>query len=192
METLLFGKRTLFLLCFLFLGFTLFSQNEMSGELFDLAKIKSGVRNRRISSYDRAGGNADNVSGIKPGEKRTIAEISGKGVINHIWITIAPPPGELSRNDIIIRMYWDGNEYPSVESPIGPFFGQGWNEQYNYSSLPLNAGPVNGTGLSCYFAMPFEKGARIEIENQTNRNIHKWRDAWRKAEGNDPQLWGNE
>jgi len=62
-------------------------------------------------------------------------------------------------------------DYPSVESPIGPFFGQGWNEQYNYSSFPLNAGPVNGTGLSCYFAMPFEKGARIEIENQNNRNI---------------------
>ena len=106
---------------FLF-SLALFSQNEMSGELFDLAKIKNGVRNRRISSYDRTGGNADNVSGIKPGEKRTIAEISGKGVINHIWITIAPPPGELSRNDIILRMYWDGNEYPSVESPIGPFF----------------------------------------------------------------------
>lgn len=68
-------------------------------------------------------------------------------------------------------MYWDGNDYPSVESPIGPFFGQGWDERYNYASLPLSAGPENGTGLSCYFAMPFEKGARIEIENQSDRNI---------------------
>jgi len=171
MKKLILGKRHVFIFLFSFLGISLFSQNEMSGEMFDLAKIKSGVTNKRISSYDQTGGNADNVSGIKAGEKRTIAEISGKGVINHIWITIATPPGELSRNDIILRMYWDGNEYPSVESPIGPFFGQGWNEQYNYSSFPLNAGPVNGTGLSCYFAMPFEKGARIEIENQTNRNI---------------------
>lgn len=68
-------------------------------------------------------------------------------------------------------MYWDGNEYPSVESPIGPFFGQGWNEAYNYASFPLSAGPNDGTGLSCYFAMPFENGARIEIENQTDLNI---------------------
>jgi hypothetical protein len=140
--------------------------------MFELAKMKSGVKNRRISSTDPTGGNRDHLEPFKPGEKRTIAEIKGTGVINHIWITIAPPPGELSRNDIIIRMYWDGNDYPSVESPIGPFFGQGWDERYNYASLPLSAGPENGTGLSSYFAMPFEKGARIEIENQTDKTIN--------------------
>ncbi|NMB48845.1 MAG: DUF2961 domain-containing protein, partial [Bacteroidales bacterium] len=152
MKTLSFKKRNIVVLFFLFLGFALFSQNEMSGEMFNLAKIKSGVRNKRISSYDQSGGNSDCLTGIKSGERKAIAEIKGKGVITHIWITIAPSPAELSRNDIILRMYWDGNEYPSVESPIGPFFGQGWNEQYNYSSFPLNAGPTNGTGLSCYFA----------------------------------------
>lgn len=147
------------------------SQVNVSGELYDLAKMKNGVRNRRVSSYDRSGNNRDHLKDIKPGETRTIAEISGSGVINHIWITIAPGPDRLCRNDIIIRMYWDGNEYPSVESPIGPFFGQGWNEQYNYASFPLSAGPGNGTGLSSYFTMPFAKGARIEIENQTNEKI---------------------
>lgn len=147
------------------------SQVNVSGELYDLAKMKNGVRNRRVSSYDRSGNNRDHLKDIKPGKTRTIAEISGSGVINHIWITIAPGPDRLCRNDIIIRMYWDGNEYPSVESPIGPFFGQGWNEQYNYASFPLSAGPGNGTGLSSYFTMPFAKGARIEIENQTNEKI---------------------
>lgn len=68
-------------------------------------------------------------------------------------------------------MYWDGEKYPSVESPIGPFFGQGWNEQYNYASIVLSAGPGNGTGLASYFTMPFEKGAKIEIENQSDRTI---------------------
>ena len=87
-----------------------------------------------------------------------------------LFFLVNPPP-TLSRNDIIIRMYWDGNDYPSVESPIGPFFGQGWDERYNYASLPLSSGPENGTGMSCYFTMPFEKGARIEIENQSDRNI---------------------
>lgn len=151
--------------------FTSIAQTNFTGELYDLAKMKNGVRNHRVSSYDRSGNNRDHLKDIKSGETRTIAEISGSGVINHIWITIAPGPDRLCRNDIIIRMYWDGNEYPSVESPIGPFFGQGWNEQYNYASFPLSAGPGNGTGLSSYFTMPFAKGARIEIENQTNEKI---------------------
>lgn len=162
-----------FILAIMF-SFPLFSQTNSMGDMFELAKMKSGVKNRRISSTDPAGGNRDFRGPIAPGEKRTIAEIKGAGVINHIWITIAPPPGELSRNDIIIRMYWDGNDYPSVESPIGPFFGQGWDEQYNFASLPLSAGPVNGTGLSSYFAMPFEKGARIEIENQNDKPINSF------------------
>ncbi|MEA5081561.1 MAG: glycoside hydrolase family 172 protein [Dysgonamonadaceae bacterium] len=148
------------------------AQDNMTGEIFDLAKLKSGIKNKRISSTDPTGGNRDHLEPFAPGEKRTIAEIKGAGIINHIWITIAPPPGELSRNDIIIRMYWDGNDYPSVESPIGPFFGQGWDERYNYSSFPLSAGPENGTGLTSYFVMPFAKGARIEIENQTDKNIN--------------------
>lgn len=142
-----------------------FAQSNMTNEMFDLAKLKSGVKNKRISSTDPTGGNRDHLEPFKPGEKRIIADIKGAGAINHIWVTIAPPPPALSRNDIIIRMYWDGNDYPSVESPIGPFFGQGWDERYNYASLPLSSGPENGTGMSCYFTMPFEKGARIEIEN---------------------------
>jgi hypothetical protein len=68
-------------------------------------------------------------------------------------------------------MYWDGNEAPAVETPIGPFFGQGWDESYNFASLPLAAGPRQGRGLVSYFVMPFAAGARIEIENDTGRNI---------------------
>ncbi len=107
---------------------TVFAQSNMTNEMFDLAKLKSGVKNKRISSTDPTGGNRDHLEPFKPGEKRIIADIKGTGVINHIWVTIAPPPPTLSRNDIIIRMYWDGNDYPSVESPIGPFFGQGWTK----------------------------------------------------------------
>ena len=152
--------------------FPLFPQAGSQGELMELAKVKSGIKNKRISSTDPTGGNRDHLEPFEPGEKRSIAQINGTGIINHIWITISPPPGELSRNDIILRIYWDGNDYPSVESPIGPFFGQGWDERYNYASLPLAAGPENGTSLVSYFAMPFEKGARVEIENQTDKNIN--------------------
>lgn len=140
-------------------------------DLFGLARMQSDMRTRRISSYDRSGGNNDRFEHIADGQKRELFNIQGAGIINHIWITIAPPPEQLNRNDIIFRMYWDGNEFPSVESPIGPFFGQGWNESYPFVSLPLAVGPVDGRAMVSYFAMPFAKGARIEIENQTGREI---------------------
>jgi len=140
-------------------------------DLFGLARVQSSMRTRRISSYDRTGGNNDRFENIQDGQRRELFHVQGAGIINHIWITIAPPPEQLSRNDIIVRMYWDGNEFPSVESPIGPFFGQGWNESYPFVSLPLAVGPVEGRAMVSYFVMPFAKGARIEIENQTGRKI---------------------
>lgn len=140
-------------------------------EMTDLSIIKEQVRSKRVSSYDRSGDNHDNFQNIRNGEKRIIFDVKGTGIINHIWITMGPEPAVLSRNDIIIRMYWDGNEHPSVESPIGPFFGQGWNESYLFTSAPLAATPTDGMGLVSYFAMPFEKGGRIEILNQSGKDI---------------------
>ncbi|GAB4120875.1 MAG: DUF2961 domain-containing protein [Acidobacteriota bacterium] len=140
-------------------------------DLLDLARLQTDVRSKRISSYDRSGGNNDRFENIPNVERRVLFEVQGAGIINHIWITIAPPPPQLSRNDIILRMYWDGSPEPCVESPIGPFFGQGWDESYDFSSLPLAAGPREGRGLVSYFAMPFARGARIEVENDTGRKI---------------------
>ena len=99
-------------------------------DLFGLARVQSDMRSKRVSSYDRSGGNNDRFEHIADGQRRELFNVKGAGIINHIWITIAPPPERLNRNDIILRMYWDGNAFPSVESPIGPFFGQGWNESY--------------------------------------------------------------
>ena len=141
------------------------------GTLLDLARLHEGVKSRRVSSFDRTGGNEDRLADIPDGARRTIFEVGGAGIITHIWITIAPPPPELSRNDIILRMYWDGHEQPCVESPIGPFFGQGWDEAYDFASYPLAAGPREGRALVSYFQMPFADGARIEIENDTGRKI---------------------
>ena len=142
------------------------------GELSDLARIQTDVKTKRISSYDRTGGNNDRFENIQDGQVKELFNVKGAGMINHIWITIAPPPEQLNRNDIILRMYWDGNPFASVESPIGPFFGQGWNESYPFVSLPLAVGPTEGRALVSYFVMPFSNGARIEIENQTGRKIN--------------------
>jgi len=161
-------------LAFILAGFLLPSAafgEDSWNDLAGLAKIRSGAKSKRISSYDRSGGNNDRFENIPAGERRNLAEIGGAGIINHIWITIAPPPPTLSRNDIVLRMYWDGMDRPSVEAPIGPFFGQGWDEAYNFVSLPLSANPVEGRALVSYFQMPFSKGARIEVENQSDRKI---------------------
>jgi hypothetical protein len=140
-------------------------------DLFGLARVRSDMRSKRVSSYDRSGGNNDRFEHIADGQTRELFNVKGAGIINHIWITIAPPPERLNRNDIILRVYWDGNDFPSVESPIGPFFGQGWNESYPFVSLPLAVGPVEGRAMVSYFTMPFANGARIEIENQAGREI---------------------
>ncbi len=156
-----------FILCLLALAGQAQNMNLLSG----LTTIQDGVRSKRVSSYDRSGGNGDNIYMIKPGESRTIFDVQGAGIIDHIWITMAPRPETLNRSDVILKMYWDGMKEPSVLSPIGPFFGQGWNESYDYTSMPLSVGPAGGTGMVSYFQMPFAKGAKIVIENQADINI---------------------
>lgn len=148
----------------------LLSQNP-GNEMYQLSRIRSNVKSKQVSSYDKTGGNGDCLSGIKDGSKITIFDVKGAGVINRIWITIAPGADQLNRNNIILRMFWDGSSFPSVESPIGPFFGNGWDETYNFVSVPLAVSPGAGKSYVCYFAMPFANGGRMEIENQTGTDI---------------------
>ena len=90
-------------------------------------------------------------------------------MINHIWMGMVPPSPTLSRNDIVLRMYWDGSETPCVESPIGPFFGQGWDEAYDFSSLPLAASPQDGIGLDPQGVPPALPGRQPEFDSSGNR-----------------------
>jgi hypothetical protein len=131
----------------------------MSAVLDDLDSARS-YRAARVSSYDRTGGNADGsqANPLKPGETRVMADMLGPGRIAHIWVTT---DGGLE--DLILRMYWDGEKTPSVEAPIGEFFGLGHGRHYTFVSLPIAIG--NDVGLNCYFPMPFNKRARITIEN---------------------------
>ncbi len=147
------------------------SAQGVASPTLELARLQPGAKSRRVSSYDVTGGNADNVSQIASGTRRTLFDVKGAGIITHVWVTIAPPPPALSRHDIILRMYWDGETSPSVEAPIGDFFGQGWDESYPFAALPLAAGPREGRAMVCYFAMPFAAGARIEIENDTGQTL---------------------
>lgn len=95
---------------------------------------------------------------IKPGETFTMAEIDGPGAIQHIWMT---PTGNWRFS--ILRIYWDGETEPSVECPVGDFFGMGWNV---YAPLVSSAICVNpGSAFNTYWVMPFRKKCKITMEN---------------------------
>ena len=104
---------------------------------------------------------------IPAGATVTLGEIEGSGAINHIWITVTDKTTEADcfvLRDLVIRMYWDDEEEPSVESPLGDFFCCGFGRECIVNSIPVVAVPSRG--LNCYFQMPFKKRARITLENQ--------------------------
>src|ERR1041384_2863101 len=90
----------------------------------------------------------------------TLGEIDGSGAIKHIWVTPAP----LNKTRwFIIRFYWDGEEEPSVEVPLGDFFACGWGKFCQISSLPVCVNP--GSAFNSYWTMPFRKKAKVTLEN---------------------------
>lgn len=96
---------------------------------------------------------------VQAGETITMADIRGMGMVNHIWCT----PTKKWRN-AILRMYWDDQEHPSVECPLGDFFCMGWQKYMQINSLAVCVNP--GSGLNCYWDMPFRTRARITLENR--------------------------
>lgn len=101
---------------------------------------------------------------IEPGETFTIAEIESPGAIQHIWMT---PTG--NRRLSILRIYWDDEESPSVESPLGDFFANGWGEYSHVSSLAICVNP--GSAYNCYWVMPFRKKCKMTITNIDERSM---------------------
>lgn len=95
----------------------------------------------------------------------TLAEIEGPGAIQHIWLTVHP---EQWRR-LVLRCYWDGEETPSVETPLGDFFANGWCERCNITSLAVCVNPAGG--FNCYWEMPFRRSARITVENVTPDDV---------------------
>lgn len=133
------------------------------GVLSSLPRIRN-VKSKRVSSWDRTGANDDRLH-INPGEKRVIADINGSGCITHIWMTMDCKEKFFLRK-AVLRIFWDGEENPSVETPIGDFFGAGHAIPKNFTSLPLTMSPEDGKAFNCFFPMPFSEKARIEIENE--------------------------
>lgn len=137
-------------------------------ELSSLFRLKSCAR-KRVSSYARDGSNRDWID-VEPGAVARIADIAGCGVVRHIWCTMASKEAAYPRR-IVLRMYWDEESEPSVEAPIGDFFGIGHGITRNFTSAPLSMGPEDGRAFNCFFPMPFGRRCRIEVQNECERSI---------------------
>jgi hypothetical protein len=103
---------------------------------------------------------------IEPGTTFTMADITGPGMINHIWMT---PTGDYRL--AIFRIYWDDEPEASVEVPVGDFFctGWGWGNEPQINSLAICVNPHNG--FNSYWQMPFHKKCRVTMENRSDKRL---------------------
>lgn len=144
----------------------------ISPENFTGEKGKGGMATLKEGSAARAardlgqGWKVNPYVRIKPGESFTMAEITGEGAIQHIWMT---PSGNYRLS--ILRIYWDNEDEPSVEVPVGDFFCTGWGNgtEPEIRSLPVCVNPRSG--LNSYWQMPFRKKCRITMENLDSRQM---------------------
>lgn len=129
--------------------------------LFSPARLRND-KARRSSSWDRSGGNSDAVP-LESGKSATVLETTGAGVVTHLWFTInSSDPMHLK--NLVLRAWWDAESTPSVEVPIGDFFGLGLGEYFVYQSELLSVASIKA--LNAYFKMPFGSSARMTVTNE--------------------------
>ncbi len=121
----------------------------------------------RATSKEITNGGSD-AAVVTPGETRTLLDTAGPGRISHLWFTINDhEPYHLKR--IVLRIYWDGEASPSVEAPIGDFFGLGLGNYVSWASDVLSVG--SSKALNCFFPMPYAKHARVTVTNEGKEPI---------------------
>ncbi len=150
----------------------------------ELRRGPDGERNAGPRRYDPTAGfrgdaevqsNWDNFN-VPPGATHVLMDEAGPGIITHLWITfLGPEPqgwatrGSADHQEIMLRMYWDGNPRPAVEAPLGDFFANCFGERSEVISLPVVV--EGGDSYNGYWRMPFRKSARIEVENQSDKPL---------------------
>lgn len=141
------------------------AQASLGNPLAGLETLKD-FETARASSSDAnwKNGNAD-ARPIAPGGTLTLAELEGPGTITHIWFTIAHDDPFYS-SQLTLRIYWDGETHPSVECPVGDFFGIGHGVDKSFVSLPIRVSS-DGRGRNCYWPMPFRKSAKVTVTNES-------------------------
>jgi len=165
----------LFIILILF-SFQGLSQESGNSLLSDLTQVRKGCSKAVTSSDPDFNSNYDRRTYIKPGETMVLADITGPAVINHIWLTFndARPNwleeyGSARPDEIVLRMYWDDEECPAVEAPLGDFFATGFGLRREIRSIPVLV--EGGDGYNCYWQMPFFKRGKITVTNEGAKNV---------------------
>ncbi len=139
-----------------------------NGFLAGLPTLRSG-RRHRASSWDRKGGNADGVV-VSAGGTHLLLDVDGAGTIRHIWMTIGSEEQYFLRK-CVLRMYWDDSESPSVDTPVGDFFGMGHAATRNFVSAPLQMSPRGGRAFNCFFRCPSHTGRASSSKTRATRTL---------------------
>jgi hypothetical protein len=124
-------------------------------------------RSLKQSSHDRTGGNRDFWT-IPAGKSQELFSATEPGAITHIWFTISAP-GRMHLKELVLRAWWDGASQPSIETPVGDFFGLNLAEYQIYQSAYLACSP--GRSLNCYFSMPYRGSARATVTNEGKLDV---------------------
>jgi hypothetical protein len=141
-------------------------QTSYASALSSLAEPRAGTAMHE-GSWDRKRHNDDSLH-IEDGKTVTLFAHEGAGTVHRFWVTIDPREDIAVLSKTILRMYWDGDTYPSVECPIGAFFGVGFGQQKDYVSAPLDE---TSGGYNCFWPMPFHKSARWTLTNGSGTKI---------------------
>ena len=120
--------------------------------------------NRESSSAVDLASNGDSRP-IPPGETLTLLDVDGPGMVTHFWNTIAALDPFYGRS-VVLRVYYDNNEFPSVQAPLGDFFGVGHGVNKSYTSLPV-AISSHGLSRTCYWKMPFREHIKVTVTNES-------------------------
>lgn len=133
-------------------------------------------RNARPKGDLEERSNSDNFR-VAPGQTHVLMDVKATGVITHIWMTfLGPEPqdwaksGSATHQEMLLRIYWDGETKPAVEAPVGDFFANCFGKRSEVISLPVMV--EDGDSYNCFWQMPFHKSARIEIVNQSDKPVN--------------------
>ncbi|HEY9175891.1 MAG TPA: glycoside hydrolase family 172 protein [Verrucomicrobiae bacterium] len=146
-----------------------------------VGEVRRGTTEKKINPKADPRGDLDEQSNydnftVPPGETHVLMDEKGPGVITHMWITfLGPEPqgwakkGAANHQEMLLRIYWDGDERPAVEAPVGDFFANCFGMRSSVTSLPVIV--EDADSYNCYWHMPFRKSARVEIVNQSEKQI---------------------
>jgi hypothetical protein len=144
-----------------------------------LIQAQAGRTKAITSSDPDFRSNLDRRTYIQPGETMTLADIRGPAIINHVWLTFndARPNwleagGSANPAEIVLRMYWDDEERPAVEAPLGDFFAAGFGLRREVRSVPIQV--EGGDAYNSFWQMPFAKRGRITVTNESPKRVRSF------------------